>query len=48
VTLSDFETPLLISEFGKEVSNAFGILELRNDALRRRVDALKVKDLTLI
>jgi len=41
VTLGDFEAPLRISVFAKEVFTGFSMLNLKNDALRRRFDSLK-------
>ncbi|KAH9002574.1 Translin [Lactarius hatsudake] len=41
VTLGDFEAPLRISVFAKEVFTGFSMLNLKNDALRRRFDTLK-------
>jgi len=41
VTLGDFEAPLRISVFAKEVSTGFSMLNLKNDLLRRRFDSLK-------
>ena len=46
VTLGDYERPLLINQFVKDVLAGFQILNLKNDSLRRRGDGLKyrVKD----
>ncbi|KAF2189026.1 recombination hotspot-binding protein-like protein [Zopfia rhizophila CBS 207.26] len=46
VTLGDYERPLVISQFVKDVHAGFQILNLKNDSLRRRSDGLKyrVKD----
>ncbi|PVI04249.1 Translin [Periconia macrospinosa] len=46
VTLGDYERPLLINQFVKDVFAGFQILNLKNDVLRRRGDGLKyrVKD----
>jgi len=46
VTLGDYERPLLINRFVKDVLAGFQILNLKNDSLRRRGDGLKyrVKD----
>jgi len=41
VTLGDFEAPLRISVFAKEVFTGFSMLNLKNDLLRRRFDSLK-------
>ncbi|KAH9980279.1 translin [Lactifluus volemus] len=41
VTLGDFEAPLRISTFSKEVFTGFSMLNLKNDLLRRRFDSLK-------
>ncbi|KAI0004524.1 translin [Russula compacta] len=41
VTLGDFEAPLRISVFAKEVFIGFSMLNLKNDILRRRFDSLK-------
>ncbi|KAI9465499.1 Translin [Lactarius psammicola] len=41
VTLGDFEAPLRISVFAKEVFTGFSMLNLKNDTLRRRFDTLK-------
>jgi len=41
VTLGDFEAPLRISVFAKEVFTGFSMLNLKNDPLRRRFDTLK-------
>lgn len=40
-TFSPFELPVLINQFLKEVQAAFMSLNLQNDSLRRRYDALK-------
>ncbi|KAF9736424.1 hypothetical protein PMIN03_004975 [Paraphaeosphaeria minitans] len=46
VTLGDYERPLLINQFVKDVFAGFQILNLKNDILRRKSDGLKyrVKD----
>ncbi|KAF2646372.1 Translin [Massarina eburnea CBS 473.64] len=46
VTLGDYERPLLINQFVKDVFAGFQILNLKNDILRKRSDGLKyrVKD----
>jgi len=41
VTLGDYERPLQISQFIKDVHAGFQILNLKNDALRRRSDSIK-------
>ncbi|KAH7102538.1 Translin [Auriculariales sp. MPI-PUGE-AT-0066] len=41
VTMGDFDGPLKISAFVKEVFSAFSILNLKNDNLRRKFDSLK-------
>lgn len=41
VTLGNFQRPLAISRFVKELSNAFQILNLKNDNLRKRFDSIK-------
>ncbi|KAH8930125.1 Translin [Atractiella rhizophila] len=41
IPLRDYRTPLKISSFAKDISNGFGLLELRNDSLRRHFDGLK-------
>ncbi|KAL8665193.1 MAG: hypothetical protein Q9202_002415 [Teloschistes flavicans] len=41
VTLGDYERPLQISKFVKDVHAGFQILNLKNDALRRRSDGIK-------
>ncbi|KAI0269829.1 Translin [Gloeopeniophorella convolvens] len=41
VTLGDFEAPLRVSVFAKEVFAGFTMLNLKNDLLRRRFDSLK-------
>lgn len=46
VTLGDYERPILINQFVKDVFAGFQILNLKNDILRRKSDGLKyrVKD----
>jgi len=46
VTLGDYRRPLEISHFIKDVHAGFQILNLKNDALRKRSDGIKyrVKD----
>ncbi|KAH9480530.1 Translin [Psilocybe cubensis] len=41
VTLGNFEEPIKISTFVKELFAGFSMLNLKNDALRRRFDSLK-------
>ncbi|ETW81586.1 hypothetical protein HETIRDRAFT_318651 [Heterobasidion irregulare TC 32-1] len=41
VTLGDFEAPIRISLFVKDVFSGFSMLNLKNDLLRRRYDSLK-------
>ncbi len=41
VTLGDYARPLRISRFIKDVHAGFQLLNLKNDALRRRSDGLK-------
>ncbi|EJC98116.1 Translin [Fomitiporia mediterranea MF3/22] len=41
VTLGDFERPIRISIFVKNVFAGFSMLNLKNDSLRRRFDSLK-------
>ncbi|KAH9841539.1 Translin [Rhodofomes roseus] len=41
VTMGDFEQPLKISTFVKDLFAGFAMLNLKNDALRRRYDSLK-------
>lgn len=39
--MGNYGRPLLISRFVKELSTAFQILNLKNDALRKRFDSIK-------
>lgn len=41
VTLGDYERPLLISKFVGDLNAGFRLLNLKNDGLRKRFDALK-------
>lgn len=41
VTLGDFSRPLAISKFIKDIHAGFQLLNLKNDALRRRSDSIK-------
>ena len=41
VTLGDYQRPLQISQFVKDLHAGFQILNLKNDTLRRRSDSIK-------
>ncbi|GAA5833160.1 hypothetical protein JCM3766R1_001421 [Sporobolomyces carnicolor] len=41
VTMGDYAAPVQYSKFAKELSNAFGLLNLKNDSLRKRFDSIK-------
>ncbi|KAF7299037.1 Translin [Mycena indigotica] len=41
VTLGDFQEPMKISTFVKDIFSGFTMLNLKNDSLRRRFDSLK-------
>ncbi|KAL8765488.1 MAG: hypothetical protein Q9209_007459 [Squamulea sp. 1 TL-2023] len=41
VTLGDYQRPLQISKFVKDIHAGFQILNLKNDILRRKSDAIK-------
>jgi predicted translin family RNA/ssDNA-binding protein len=41
VTLGDFQLPMTISAFIKDVFAGFQLLNLKNDILRKRADAVK-------
>lgn len=41
MTAADYERPFRISSFLAELSDGFRLLNLKNDALRRRFDGLK-------
>ena len=41
VTLGDYNRPLQISQFVKDLHTGFQILNLKNDSLRRRSDSIK-------
>jgi hypothetical protein len=41
--MGDYQRPLLINQFVKDVLAGFQILNLKNDSLRRRSDGLKYK-----
>ncbi|KAJ9637685.1 Translin-1 [Coniosporium tulheliwenetii] len=43
VTLGDYRRPLQISQFIKDLHAGFQILNLKNDALRRRTDGMKYR-----
>ncbi|OCL06060.1 Translin [Glonium stellatum] len=43
VTLGDYQRPLLISQFIKDLHAGFQILNLKNDSLRRRSDGIKYR-----
>jgi hypothetical protein len=43
VTLGDYERPLLINRFVKDLHAGFQILNLKNDGLRRRSDGIKYR-----
>ncbi|KAI5370274.1 Putative Translin family [Septoria linicola] len=43
VTLGDYQRPLQISQFIKDVHSGFQILNLKNDSLRKRSDGIKYK-----
>lgn len=43
VTQGDFERPVRIADMVKQVHGAFQVLNLKNDALRKRFDSLKVR-----
>ena len=48
VTLGDYQVPLQISSFVKDLHAGFQILNLKNDTLRRRSDSIKYSVGTLI
>lgn len=39
--MGDFERPLMISRFVADLNSGFRLLNLKNDGLRKRFDALK-------
>lgn len=39
--MGDYSAPVEYSAFAKELSNAFGMLNLKNDSLRKRFDSIK-------
>jgi len=39
--MGNYDRPLAISRFVRELSTAFQILNLKNDALRKRFDSIK-------
>lgn len=41
VTLGDYERPLAISKFVADLNSGYRLLNLKNDGLRKRFDALK-------
>lgn len=41
MTLGDFESPASFAQFAKELSSGFGLLNLKNDSLRKRFDGIK-------
>ena len=41
VTLGDYQRPLAISRFVADLNSGFRLLNLKNDGLRKRFDALK-------
>ncbi|CEQ42076.1 SPOSA6832_03847 [Sporobolomyces salmonicolor] len=41
VTMGDYAAPVQYSRFAKELANAFGLLNLKNDSLRKRFDSIK-------
>lgn len=41
VTLGDYDRPLVISKFVADLNSGFRLLNLKNDGLRKRFDALK-------
>ncbi|KAF3933165.1 Translin-1 [Dactylella cylindrospora] len=41
VTLGDYQRPMLISKFVKDLHSGFQLLNLKNDSLRRRSDSIK-------
>lgn len=41
VTMHDYVTPLRLSEFVKDLHAGFGLLNLKNDSLRKRFDSIK-------
>lgn len=41
VTLGDYERPMQISKFVADLNAGFRLLNLKNDGLRKRFDALK-------
>lgn len=43
VTMNDYATPLRLSDFVKDLSAGFAMLNLKNDSLRKRFDGIKVR-----
>ncbi|GAA5958853.1 hypothetical protein JCM21900_002256 [Sporobolomyces salmonicolor] len=41
VTMGDYAAPVQYSRLAKELANAFGLLNLKNDSLRKRFDSIK-------
>ncbi|GAA6013712.1 hypothetical protein JCM11491_005067 [Sporobolomyces phaffii] len=41
VTMGDYAAPVQYSQFAKELASAFGLLNLKNDSLRKRFDSIK-------
>lgn len=41
VTIGDYDSPVRFSAFAKDLSNAFSLLNLKNDNLRKRFDGIK-------
>ncbi|TMW40049.1 hypothetical protein DOY81_014870 [Sarcophaga bullata] len=41
VTMGDYDRPLQISRFMADLNSGYRLLNLKNDALRKRFDALK-------
>ena len=41
MTLGDYERPMNVSRFVGDLSSGFRLLNLKNDGLRKRFDALK-------
>lgn len=39
--MGDYSAPVQYSKFAKELSNAFSLLNLKNDSLRKRFDSIK-------
>lgn len=41
VIVGDYQRPMIISQFVKDLHAAFQVLNLKNDSLRKRTDGLK-------